>query len=435
MKKTISQCFERWELFSFFKVSLFSLLTISMFYQGFNIYHIERLHNEIISNYSQLYSISRRFSTYYNNTDTIPLTKGLHKRNNVSIIVSKDTNVKVLSTGINKLKSELKNIIPNSLWTIAVFENPAYYSHYDPLRPSYQSFFDSYDLNSVMTRIVKKEKLSKSYQNFYGCNLKITDSYTEQETGERIRTIYYPVFNNKKLNSLLAIDIKEEHIKNMINRYNLKHHTTINNGQSNNVYHSTSLLPCSDSSPITIGISYIDVLEKSFIPSVFVSVLITIMSLIAKQRDQSFKRDRMTNFYRRDYYESRLKKMRSFSMLIIDIDHFKTVNDTYGHKKGDEVITQITRIINQQIRNDDIAIRWGGEEFIIIFQNMTPTVLQEKAECIRESIAKNKIAGLSVTISIGGIHSTNTTFSNAYKHADSALYESKHRGRDKVTIA
>ncbi|MEF1208002.1 GGDEF domain-containing protein, partial [Photobacterium damselae] len=88
----------------------------------------------------------------------------------------------------------------------------------------------------------------------------------------------------------------------------------------------------------------------------------------------------MTGFYRRDFYEKKLNKLDNFSMLLIDIDNFKKINDTYGHKKGDDVIRQVARLIMDNIRQKDIAIRWGGEEFIIIFNSMDCSSLYSRAE-------------------------------------------------------
>ena len=142
----------------------------------------------------------------------------------------------------------------------------------------------------------------------------------------------------------------------------------------------------------------------------------------------------MTGFYRRDFYEKRLQKKTSHSLLLIDIDHFKRINDTYGHKIGDEVIQEVAVRILNQIEPKDIAVRWGGEEFIVAFEPLTEEQLAIKADLIRAVIEKHEIKGIEVTISIGGVVSRDTSFSYAYKRADAALYISKESGRNKVTI-
>lgn len=435
MKLTLRHYIEELEIFLFFKICLFTFLIVTISYQTYNVMLIDPLKEEIMDNYNQLYSTSRRFSSYYSNANTVSLDQGTYTQNNIGVIVREKTEVKSLSTGIDLLHTELNTIAPDSIWTIAVFEQPAIYSHFRPLRPSYAEVFNKYYHDSVMRRIMFKEKLEDTYKYFYGCNIKLSDAYHEDISKKLIRTIYYPIYTKENLNALLAIDIKESHILNIINNFNDRHFTVINRNNENNVFSEEFLLPCSDLDPMEIGLNYIDVMKKTAVPTLLIAFMFNLFSLLIKKHGNSLKKDKMTNFFRRDYYEARLKKMTSFSMIIIDIDHFKKINDTYGHKKGDEVISQLTRKIQSQIRSDDIAVRWGGEEFIICFNNMSCSELYDKAEKIRESIAMNAIAGLDVTISIGGVCNNNTTFKNAYVCADTALYKSKFHGRNKVTIS
>ncbi|WP_237155937.1 GGDEF domain-containing protein [Photobacterium phosphoreum] len=142
----------------------------------------------------------------------------------------------------------------------------------------------------------------------------------------------------------------------------------------------------------------------------------------------------MTNFYRRDYYEKKWLKQHAFNLLIIDIDHFKKVNDIHGHEIGDAVIRHVSKRINNCIRSEDIAVRWGGEEFIITFKDMTNEQLHIKAGKICASIASSPILELDITVSIGGTTATNTHFNDVYKVADKALYFSKSNGRNQYTI-
>ncbi|WP_231579347.1 hypothetical protein [Photobacterium iliopiscarium] len=159
-----------------------------------------------------IYSYTRRFGSYYNNTQEIYTKENHYKTDNVSLIVNKSGNVKTLSEGIKKLRLQLNQLTRNNVWTIAVFENPANYAHFDPIRPEYLHEFDKYGENSVMHRIVKREDLIDTYQSFYGCNIKLTESYIEVGSKIKIRTLYYPIYNKKHLDALLAIDIKNDFI-------------------------------------------------------------------------------------------------------------------------------------------------------------------------------------------------------------------------------
>ncbi|MDD1782815.1 GGDEF domain-containing protein [Enterovibrio sp. ZSDZ35] len=340
-----------------------------------------------------------------------------------------------MSEGIAKLQSQLDSYAPNSVWTIAVFENPSFYAHFSPLRPSYKAVFEKYTLGDVMSRIVKREKLDHTYQEFYGCNIRLTEPYEESQTGERIRTIYYPIHNKQSLEALVAIDIKDSFIDLQVQKYNQKYETVLNVDGTDNIYHQRVRLPCSDGQYFGIGIHYVDILKKSIIPSLLIAFLVQLTRAFVRRHGHYIKHDEMTGFYRRDYYEPKLKRMQQFSMLIIDIDNFKQINDSFGHRKGDDVIRESASLIQKLIRSGDVAIRWGGEEFILLFNGMAQHDLQEKAESIRAAFSEQKTAGLAVTVSIGGVFQTDSTFGRCYKAADTALYESKHRGRNRVTIA
>lgn len=193
-----------------------------------------------ITTLNNVYSVARRFGSFYNNTSTVALNKGTYIFNGVSVIVNTPTNAKILSTGINQLRSNINQLTNNNIWTVAVFETASDYSHFDPLRPAYLKGYDKIAINTI----VKNEDLMDTYRSFYGCNIKLTDIYKEPGTNKIIRTIYYPIYNNKKLDSLLAIDINNSAFKNTLAKFN-SNKITIINMDNNNIYHTSELLPCS----------------------------------------------------------------------------------------------------------------------------------------------------------------------------------------------
>lgn len=348
-------------------------------------------------------------------------------------MVNSDTNVKVLSIGIKKLRAELEKLIGDSLWTIAVFQNPSKYVHFDPLRKSYEMFYQEGN-KDVIEDIVDKESLRATYQSFYGCNLKLTEKYKEDETHEFIRSMFYPIYNKKHLDSLLVVDIKASLLHDKVTEFNKEYNTVIN-WQASNSYQKSMYLPCSEQDEITLGIGFVDVFKEILIPSILFSLSFFFLRVNYNRRKYLLQFDRMTGFYRRDFYEKRLKRMRTHALLIIDIDHFKRINDTYGHKKGDDVIQEIAERILSTIRRKDTAIRWGGEEFLITFKSLSYEQIEVKAEHIRAEIEKELVQKLAVTVSIGGVVDADMSFSEAYKLADSALYLSKENGRNRVTMA
>jgi two-component system cell cycle response regulator len=126
-------------------------------------------------------------------------------------------------------------------------------------------------------------------------------------------------------------------------------------------------------------------------------------------------------------------------ILMIDLDHFKQVNDTYGHLIGDEVLKEAACRINRTVRSYDFVGRYGGEEFLAVLSNCTLDDLQNIAERTRHAIAEKPIcagaADLRVTASIGGIVGSNEMADlDLLSAADSALYEAKRAGRNRVVI-
>ena len=126
-------------------------------------------------------------------------------------------------------------------------------------------------------------------------------------------------------------------------------------------------------------------------------------------------------------------------VMMADIDHFKKINDTYGHAKGDEVLRNVARVLQQSIRPSDVLGRYGGEEFCIFMSQIDPAAAQGVAEKLRTSVAEHRIDGIGVTISIGvscGILPThrdvNESLTEYLERADACLYEAKNTGRNKV---
>lgn len=129
---------------------------------------------------------------------------------------------------------------------------------------------------------------------------------------------------------------------------------------------------------------------------------------------------------------------RPMSMLMVDADHFKKVNDTYGHDVGDIVLTALARNLRQSARKQDIVARLGGEEFALLLPETPHDKAMEMAERLRARIADNQINTgteiLSITVSIGVATYMNDgdSISRLIKRADDGLYEAKQSGRNKV---
>jgi len=126
-------------------------------------------------------------------------------------------------------------------------------------------------------------------------------------------------------------------------------------------------------------------------------------------------------------------------IMMVDIDHFKKINDTYGHQTGDEVLKSLALMIKSCVRSSDIVGRYGGEEFLVYLSPINPDSLHEKAEQIRSSIEKNGGMGIPITVSIGASSglirgSVEKAVAKLIKKADTFLYVAKNSGRNKVVL-
>jgi diguanylate cyclase (GGDEF)-like protein len=137
---------------------------------------------------------------------------------------------------------------------------------------------------------------------------------------------------------------------------------------------------------------------------------------------------------------SRRRNMRPFSVLLFDIDHFKRINDTFGHMRGDTVIRRVADAAARTLRASDMICRWGGEELIVLARNCPLQDAARLAETLRSTIAMEAILtpddGSRVTISVGVTeYAPGDTVDAILLRVDQALYEAKHAGRNCVRIA
>ncbi len=126
-----------------------------------------------------------------------------------------------------------------------------------------------------------------------------------------------------------------------------------------------------------------------------------------------------------------------FSIMLIDIDHFKRVNDTYGHQVGDIVLVELAQILRTRIRSTDVAGRWGGEEFLVLVPNSTSQQCVKHAEIMREAIAHFSFHdGIRITASFGVASFRNGDDSESLiERVDKALYQAKAEGRNRTVSA
>lgn len=196
-----------------------------------------------------------------------------------------------------------------------------------------------------------------------------------------------------------------------------------------------------------------------------VTYIVIKLNRLVKKMELLSLTDNLTNAFNRRYLELYSEKLLAYSLryrqplclLILDIDHFKTINDTYGHDVGDFVLKKLTNTIQISIRKADVFVRLGGEEFVLLLPNTPLEEGANSAERIRKLVLSTNFEYqgncISVTVSIGvsmyggadpvlhsegGFRPNQTylaeSFSQLYERADQALYQAKANGRNRVAV-
>lgn len=192
-------------------------------------------------------------------------------------------------------------------------------------------------------------------------------------------------------------------------------------------------------------------LEQTIIPKLdedkknidsFLSISVDITAKMELEKMASI--DKLTDIYNRRMIDQFLqveieiasRHNEELSLMIIDIDHFKHVNDNYGHLVGDIVLSQLSKIISDNLRNSDIFGRYGGEEFLIICPKTNKDgafILAEKLRIIVDEFTFDEVGHKTVSIGIAEFQ-TDDTIETLFKKADEALYEAKNSGRNRVCV-
>lgn len=168
-------------------------------------------------------------------------------------------------------------------------------------------------------------------------------------------------------------------------------------------------------------------------------LLLEIIALKVENKNQSLE-DPLTKLCNRRRLSLHIDKLiplarrsgEPFSIIMLDIDHFKKYNDTYGHVAGDDLLIQVSRNIEKCSRDQDLIARYGGEEFLVVL----PATNIEQATIIAERIRRTVKENTNVTVSAGlAIFSDKMDFNQLVQNADKALYKAKDDGRDRFVVA
>ena len=171
------------------------------------------------------------------------------------------------------------------------------------------------------------------------------------------------------------------------------------------------------------------------------------LAVIQKQNNQLFEqanKDALTNIYNRrrlnealgEYSEYHKIHRKQFSVVILDIDKFKKINDTYGHNVGDSVLKEVSELIRANIRANDILGRWGGEEFMLVLAETTmeeAALVAENLRALLDNHHFNSVGSVSASFGIASCDQQDN-MEHLVNQADQALYTAKERGRNRVEV-
>lgn len=175
-------------------------------------------------------------------------------------------------------------------------------------------------------------------------------------------------------------------------------------------------------------------LRNSILLTIIVAVLLLISFSAFNEVRKKAIFDSLTNLHSRHAFtESMAERIESGVCMMIDIDDFKLINDVHGHFLGDEVLKAIANLLKHSIRKNDSAIRWGGEEFLVLLKETDLEAGKIRAQKLIQDVEKLSIEGVSVTISIG-ITILTKAYQKDFNHADQALYKAKMNGKNQVWV-
>ena len=175
-------------------------------------------------------------------------------------------------------------------------------------------------------------------------------------------------------------------------------------------------------------------LEKSFKRTEELKQLNRLLNVETKEFRNKSERDPLTGALNRSGIEAIFTdEIKILSLIFIDIDHFKTINDTYGHAIGDKILVEFVRIINKNSRTTDFLARWGGEEFLLICPNTNLEEAFELSESLRIILSEHQwVEKIALTASFGIAQKEDETINEFIERADKALYSAKAKGRNTV---
>ncbi|KPA53381.1 hypothetical protein VT25_07345 [Photobacterium leiognathi subsp. mandapamensis] len=406
---------------------------------SYNYIHINMIEYDIKNHYDKIISISNDFYHHYLNVNKETKNAGLYslsgkevnrtdEMNNGGFIVTNKSQVPDVEKYIISIKNRLSNFIDeDKIKTLSVLTPESFF--FLPFYPEYSALSQKDNLFDIT---VEKNKFSKSYSESKP-NIMITRSYIEKVSLDRLRSIIMPIYIEKKLEAILMIDLYFGHMDKYIHDFNETNYTQYERRNRHNYFTKEIDIPYTkgDLSNQVIGLDWLNVLSISLAFYIFVESIYLLVYLTKNKLASLMTKDSMTNCYRRNVFDIYFKYKCNKSVILLDIDHFKKINDIYGHDIGDTVIKHIAKQLNYLSESNTKVFRWGGEEFLIVLPKLSKVELINKAEQIRQGLQYQLNEHKIVTVSLGVTEQKkDESIYQAIYRADIALYKAKSDGRN-----
>lgn len=435
-----------WLSYSFVLISLLITLFFFLNAQSRYLQYKSMLLNEINAVFLDSYAQLRNLYVAYNNVPFLPASE-LQLRNkqfsHIKFIPLPGADLHTLRapdifTNLQQIKQNLDTITHHHLATLGLIQQDRQYVIVTPYRP-YHAMLFSRQADQALQQV---SHLDPNWQqrhydadNFRGCGVYITMPYRENYSGLQLVSMLMPLYTQGTLQAVAIADIRAMIFRHIVASFNQQHgtHFFLNNADTPDSF----LIPCSEQR-INIAYSKLSLLSASHLLIALLSAgsLVLLLAWGWRFKNKVY-RDELTGLNNRYYVSDHLRRLPTgFSVLVLDVDNFKQVNDRHGHATGDRVLQTIAQVLQNLTRDDDIVARWGGEEFLLLLMTDREDTVRHRAELIRRTIADESVAaGLSVTVSIGVCIARQQPFETAFKLADDCLYESKRHGKNQVTVS
>lgn len=406
-----------------------------------NYIHINMIEYDIKNHYDRIISSSNEFYQHYLNTEKENKAVGIYTLDGKKaesdthldqgrFFVTKKSDVPVLNNYIHLIYKDLTSFIDkDKIKALSVVTPTA--SYFFPFYPEYKDLVNKFNLFDVT---IDKANISRKYSE--NNHITITHDYIERYSNDHLRSIIMPIYVHKALKAILMIDLEFGHIETYINNYNRQNFTQYERRKKDNFFSRDITIPYTKNelSNQVIGLHWLKVLMISVSLSLIIELIIQFVFFIKKTLLAFVIKDSMTGCYRRNIFDVYYKNKHNKAIILLDIDHFKRINDQYGHEEGDNVIKHLANKLNTLNKRGMRVFRWGGEEFLIVLPKQSKTALMDNAEAIRTLLNYSLADGSCVTVSLGVTEQKrDESIIQAIYRADIALYQSKFQGRNKST--